>query len=205
MTVQQVIDMAAKGELANIAAKNDNDKILSYINLGIIELYKRFPLKVEEHIIELQDGVTTYDLPDNLMWITAAYGEVEDTKDTVKIEEIPVNEEDNPLSINTIGWSQVQIPVANTGSFVSIIYVAAPEYLTADNLAGKIPVPPQMIEALLHYVGYRAHAAMDGNIQAENSTHYTRFEASCKRIEERGMYTSDDLDMSPRYGSNIWV
>ena len=49
MTVQQIIDMAKAGELKNLVL--DTDTILAALNLGIIELYKRFPLRVEEAIV----------------------------------------------------------------------------------------------------------------------------------------------------------
>lgn len=205
MTLQQVVDMAVNGELKSIAAKDDVAGIVQYINLGMIELYKRFPLKMEEHIVALQTGVETYKMPSDFMWIAAAYGEIPiDDQDTI-VTQLPVNEEDNPLSVNTVSWNTLQVPQSVTGSYISIMYVAAPKYLTTSDLSKDIELPPQMIEALLHYVGYRAHASMNGNIQAENNTHYTRFEQSCKRIEDRGMFNTDDLDMTDRYSKMLWV
>ena len=45
MTVQEVIDMAKFGELRNLKLGVLEDRaIVSYINLGLIELYKRFTL-----------------------------------------------------------------------------------------------------------------------------------------------------------------
>ena len=216
MTIRQVITMAQTGELANIAVKSNISAIVSFINLGMIELYKRFPIKVSEAIITLRDGKTLYsldgsdadvDMEGEFMWLVAAYDELPEQSGAV-VALVPINEEDNPLSLNTVGYNQVQIPLTLNGAYMSLIYVAAPpaiEYVestdsfTIDGVVGTvIPLPPQMLEALLHYVGYRAHAAMDGNIQAENSTHYTRFENSCNRIEQRGMMTADDLSMQYR-------
>lgn len=207
MTIKQVITLAQNGELSNIATKSNISAIVGYINLGLIEMYKRFPLQTKEHIIALEANRDVYDLPSDCMWIVAAYDEVPEDSDAVVVE-VPINEEDNPLSLNTIGWNQVQIPMTTNGAFISVIYVAAPPVIdyvestdsyTLDGVAGTdLPLPPQMLEALLHYVGYRAHAAMNGNIQAENSTHYTRFENSCNRIEQRGMFTNDDLAMRHR-------
>lgn len=201
MFVEEIINMARGSELRNIAIANDAATILSYINLGMIELYKRFPLSVKEYLLELSDDGNEYILPSDLMYIVGAYGEVPEGSDLV-VNELPINEEENPLSINTVSWNRVQIPNSVEGNYVSIVYVASPELLVADEdeayLKFDIEIPPQMVEALLHYIGYRAHAAMDGNIQAENNTHYTRFEASCKRIEATGLFTSDDLNMDAR-------
>jgi hypothetical protein len=204
MTIQDLVDLAVNSELKNIAIKSDTDAVIGYMNLGLIELYKRFPLSVQEHLIELQDGVEIYDMPSDFMWMVAAYDEVpEDSAEPVM--PIAINEEDNPASINMISYNQVQIPVTVTGAYISLIYIASPQYYTPADLAETLPIPPQMVEALLHYIGYRAHGAMDGNIQAENSTHYQRFELSCKRIEQNGMFTSDDLSMSDRYMNSIWA
>lgn len=208
MTIRQVIKLAQTGELNNIAVKKDIEAIVGYINLGLIELYKRFPLKVEETIVTLEDGKDIYDLPANYMWVVAAYGEVP-ADSNMAVYLLPINEEDNPLSINTVGYNQLQIPLAIDGAYVSIIYVASPNLINYDTVLDKftddngdeiteLELPVQMVESLLHYIGYRAHAAMDGNIQAENSTHYTRFEASCNKIEQRGMYNNDDLSMKDR-------
>ena len=191
MTVEQVIDLAKSGELYNLGEK-DNSVILNYINLGLIELYKRFRLETKEYIITLQEDVEMYDLPSDLMWIIEAYGEVPENS-TEMVSVLPINEEDNPLSINTASWNKVQVPLTIDGEYVSIIYVASPVYLTTDNLADVTPIPTQMVETLLHYVGYRAHAAMNGEIQAEHNTHYQRFEASCNKLLQQGMITSDDL------------
>lgn len=204
MTIQQAVDLATNGELKNLAIASDTNAVIGFINLGLIELYKRFTLDVKEYLIELQDGVEIYTMPNDYMWLVTAYDEVTETSDDI-VSIIPVNEEDNPASINTVSWNQIQVPVTIAGAYISIIYVAAPTYFTVNDLSETLPIPPQMLEALLHYIGYRAHTALDGNMQAENSTHYKRFELSCNRLEERGMLTSDDLSMSNRYETSIWV
>jgi hypothetical protein len=202
MTIQGLVDLAISSELKNIAIKSDVAAVVGYMNLGLIELYKRFPLSVKEHLIELQDGIEIYDMPEDFMWIVSAYDEVPEDSDDI-VADIPINEEDNPASLNTISYNQVQIPVTVTGAMVSIIYVSSPIYYTEADLAETLPIPPQMVEALLHYIGYRGHGALDGNIQAENNTHYQRFEMSCARIEQMGMFTSDDLNTGNRMEN--WV
>jgi len=197
MTVQELIDMATYGEVSNLSVKDNNNALVSYINLGLIELYKRFPLDSKEIVIALSTGVDIYDMPDDTMWLVAAYGEV-DAKSDELVNVLPINEEDNPLSVNAVNWNQVQIPNSLDGSYVSIIYVASPVLVNVENLSSSLPIPAQLIESLLHYVGYRAHGAMNGELQSESTSHYQRFEASCKRIEGNGMFTSDDLSMRKR-------
>jgi len=196
MTVEKVIDLAVKGELKKLAVKDDTDSIISFINLGMIELYKRFPLDTEEVIIELgrvtdnndsyeRISDTVYKLPNDLMYISAAYEE--------DGTEISINKEDDPLSIMTISWNKIQVPVATSGAYISVIYVKEPELIvnTPATLAEDIELPVQLVEALLHYIGYRGHGSIDGNIQAENNTHYQRFEASVQRAKTLGVMTAD--------------
>ena len=209
MTIQEAIDMAKRGKLKNSNIVNNDDAILDTLNLGLVELYKRFPLRVDEAIITLRDGKTEYkmdgtdvdvSMPDNsqFMWIVAAYQEVTDEVEVNKVltVQIPVNEEENPLSIQTVAWNTIQIPTVNDGAYVSLIYTAAPDLLTASDLTAALPLPPQMLEPLMEYMCYQANSTLDAEVDTDK--YYQRFEASCSRIELRGMTTSDDLDMSDR-------
>lgn len=213
MTVGEVIDMAKFGELRNLVAGPDEDRaIVSYLNLGLIELYKRFPLSVKEHLVELSADQEIYTLPSDCMWVISAYGEVPADMRNVYTNELDINNEDNPLSINTVGWNQIQVPLSVDSAYVSLIYAAGPDSsqkITYDALESykqsNIAIPLQLIEPLLHYVGYRAHGAMDGNVQAESNTHYMRFDASCKKVKVEGMITRDNLDMDYRISDRGYI
>ena len=109
MTVRQVIDLAGTSELNGLMIAGKDEVVLGFINLGVLELYKRFALRNEEYIIELVDGVDIYTMPANYMWAVAAYGEV-DIRSTETVNQLPINEEDNPLSVNSVGWNKLQIP-----------------------------------------------------------------------------------------------
>ena len=149
--------MAKAGELKNLVL--DTDTILAALNLGIIELYKRFPLRVEEAIVTLgnkeyykMDGTDPdVDMPTDApyMWIVRAYGEVP-TDSGVSVNELPINDEDNLLSINTVNWCTIQVPASIDTETISLIYVAAPVLLTAGDLNKTLPIPPQLYDALLH-------------------------------------------------------
>lgn len=205
MTVQQIIDLATTGVLKNLAnLKNEPLTVLGFLNLGLIEIYKKFPVKIEEHIITLDPEVEIYTMPSDFMWMIGAYGEVPENVD-LNVVPVAINEEDNPLSINTIGWNKVQIPVTVEGGFISIIYAASPKYLTEADLASTLDVPAQMVEALLSYIGYSAYRSFDGKGDSENSNYYRRFEVSCSEIEKKGMFTSDDLNMTDKFKSKVWA
>ena len=207
MTLQSIINLARSGELKKLSDQSYTDEIIiDYINLGLIELYKRFQLQTEELVITFTneaktiytlgvdtDGVTPLDSDvsypngySEVMVIQEAYDEDGNSYN--------INEESDLLSIFTISQSQLQIPNPSIGSIVSIIYRPSPTYYTESMLTNEINMPSSLVEALLSYIGYRAHGAMDGNINAENNTHYTRFEASCLRAANLGVVTADSLD-----------
>ena len=204
MTVRQVIDLAKASELAGLPAASKDETVLGFINLGVLELYKRFTLSVEEWIIALEDGQSYYTAPEDFMWIIAAYGEV--GMDSVQeVNVLPVNEEDNPLSINTVGWNKVQVPLSVTGAYVSIIYAATPEVYSVTDMDKTVNIPPQMIEALLAYIGWRANSTIDTGIQTEDTVWYNRFESSCSRLEVKGFINANDMVMTNRLNMRGFV
>ncbi len=203
MTGRQIIDLAKTSQLEQLAKKDDDATILGYLNLGLIELYKRFPLKVEEYLIELVDGQTIYTLPAGCMYLTAAYGEVEENSERF-VATLPINEEDDPLSINTISWNKVQIPVSVSGAYISLIYVANPTWIDLADIGEEVELPLQLVEAMLCYIGYMATAAL-GAEEPENNIHYQRFEASCKRAETLGITTRNDVAMTERINMRGFV
>ena len=204
MTVKQVIDLAKASELAGLPAASKDETVLGFINLGVLELYKRFTLSVEEWVIALEDGQSYYTAPEDFMWIIAAYGEV--GMDSVQeVNVLPVNEEDNPLSINTVGWNKVQVPLSVTGAYVSIIYAATPEVYSVTDMDKTVNIPPQMIEALLAYIGWRANSTIDTGIQTEDTVWYNRFESSCSRLEVKGFINANDVVMTNRLNMRGFV
>ena len=62
MKVAEIINHAKYGELKQLSLKTDTDALLSYINLGLIELYKRFNLAIKVEIIQTVPEVKVYNL-----------------------------------------------------------------------------------------------------------------------------------------------
>ena len=182
MTLHDIVTQLKYGELRSIATKDDNVAIVSYVNLALQALYNRFTLKVSEQVIPMYDNIVEYKLDSSLMTIEGIYDEDGD--------EFELDDPNSLFSILQVDFETIQVPNPSTGATLSVIYKPAPTwlvYIDETSLTQKIPIPPQLIEPLLHYIGYRAHGSMDGNIKAENNTHYMRFVASCDRIEQLGL------------------
>ena len=205
MTLNDIITIAKHSELHQLSIKKDDAAITSFINLGLIELYSMFALKTEEVIIELEDNVTIYDLPDNFMYMTGAYEELPKRSDEYAAP-LPINEEENPFSVNTINYSQVQIPLTVKGGYISIIYVPKPVKLTSDDLTQELPVPDQFITPLLNFVAYKSHSSVQNEGQSESNVYYRRFLESVERVKSLGVgITADDLSMAARLRSRGFI
>jgi len=206
MTVGDVISYARFGELSQLAVRNNVEAIVTYINMALVTIYGRFNIKTEEAILSLKSGKTLYLLDGTDADVTVA-GVVMPANDVMVIVEafdeygrIPLNAEDDEFSIHTPSYNSVQVPLTEDDTYISIIYKQNPTKIVylddITTLTNIVPLPDLMLEPLLHYIGYRAHGAVDGKIQSENNTHYMRFEASCKRIDALGLIASDDLNRS---------
>lgn len=200
MTVQEFLTVVRYSEVNNLAVKDDYEALIAFLNLGLVELYTRFPIKVEEHIIELFENTTEYEMPDNFMVALSAYGEVPDELPE-NVAPVAINEESDPYSIFFLDWNTVQVPAVANGSYISIIYIAKPKTVinSAEGLARELELPAPLIDTLASYIGYRAHLGVRGDGQAENNAHWQRFERNCVKARELGVaFPADSVSMGTR-------
>jgi hypothetical protein len=207
VTVQEFLTIVRYSEVNNLAVGDNDDALIAFLNLGMIELYTRFPIKVEEHIIELFENTTEYEMPDNFMAALSAYGEVPDDLPE-NVVQVAINEESDPYSIFFLDWNTVQVPAVANGSYISIIYIAKPETVanTAEGLASELELPASLIDTLASYIGYRAHLGVRGDGQSENNAHWQRFERNCVKAQELGVaFPADSMTMETRLSSRGFV
>ncbi len=195
MNVGDAIDMVQEAELKQLAVKDDKVAIRGFINLGVLEIHKRFVLWQAEAVINMVDGVNSYTLdgtdPNVTMDLT--------DHDLLMIDEVydydgqlmTINEENDPFGVATPRYNVLEVPEETDGQQLSVIYRGSPKFLTHEK--AEIQLPPQFYEALFNYIGYRGHGSLKGDIKSENNTHYMRFEQSCDRIKMEGLYTEDSL------------
>lgn len=195
MLVSDVISLAKSSELNQLAVKEDNAAILGFINLGMLELYKRFPLKQEEAIVTMRDGKSDYYLngtdPDvemntfeNFLLVSECWDE------SGKL--LTLNDENDPLAIMTPSYNSIEVPNVANGEKLSVIYRTSVDFATALN--DDLLLPPQLLEALLYYIGFKGHSAITVDMKGESNSHYIRFEQSCNRVIQQGLIMPDDLE-----------
>lgn len=201
MIIKHVVTLAKYSELAGVAVKNDIDAIVAFMNLGMIELYKRFNIKVEEHVINLSEDSVYYEMPSNFMYAIEAYGETDRSEDNAQ-NPIGINDEDDPSSIFFTDWNTVQVPFSVSGGYISINYAAKPENITseqAEDGVSELQLPDVLMECLLSYIGFRGYLGVKSDAQSENNAHWARFERSCKKVIELGLANpADSMSMSSR-------
>ena len=206
MIVQEVIDTAKKSELGNVAVKNDTSAIVTFLNLGMMELYKRFPLSMKEEAITRIQGATLYALPSDFMYPVGAYNVPTTSNPDNELAELGINESGSENSIYFPNHKQVQVPSKIEGDHVFLMYVCNPEKYTADNLEVELDLPETLIEPLLHYIGYKGHAGVKADAQSENNAHWLRFDRSCQKARDLGVaHTINSLEMTSRLNDRGFV
>ena len=198
MLVSEAIAQLREAELKQLSVKDDKPTVISFINLGVLELYKRFELWDAEALITMVAGKSLYlldgtdtdvtiDLSDKQLLI------VEEAWDPDG-ERMTINDTEDSYGVATPKYNQIEIgPDAIVdGQQISIIFRAAPIDLLHERQT--IDLAPQFHEALFHYVGYRGHGSVKGDLKSENNTHYMRFEKSCDEVDMQGLGSRDDME-----------
>ena len=202
MTLRELITIAKYSELNTLRIAENDEVIIAFINLGLTELYGLFPVYSEEQILDLEDGKYIYDLNENFMYMTGAY----DVDINNRIRMLPINEEANPLSVNTINFRQVQIPSVATGAEIGIIYVPKPEKMTVDNMDAEIPLPAALLQPLLNFVAFKAHSGMRADQEGEGNSYERRFLRSVENVRDRGIgIAADDMSMDTKLSQRGFV
>lgn len=202
MTAQDIADYANEGELNQLDIQTP--QLLRFINLAVVELHVRFRLQVQEALVSTTIHNSLYTIPaadlSQVLSVTDMYGLPCIMNDYGYTQAMTLAKSSSlysdviysDSSIHTPSYNQIQVVPAVDGTF-SVIYSAIPARITA--LTDILPVPEIMAEALLHYIGYRAHSSYDADIKTENNTHYMRFEASCKKLKDLGYVPVTAVDV----------
>jgi len=186
MTMNAVVDQLRYGELKSVAVKDDTAAIYSYVNLALNVLYNKFDIQTNISKITMVAGQYDYIFSTSMSVIHRVY-------DSEGIE-LELDNISNPNSVTLTGYRNLVVPNPEEVITLFIVHSVNAPYLVydIDTIATtELPLPLALLEPLYHYVGYRAHASMNGDIKAENNTHYMRFERSCKAIIDKGLIRRD--------------
>ncbi len=113
---------------------------------------------------------------------------------------IGLNDDYDALSVFTKGYNKIQVPETDEGAYVSLIYKAGPDEVEfIDDGSGvaaeaSIPLPMALTEALLAYIGYRAHMSPDGEATGKSDKFYAMYTAACNFAEKEGLIPTDSYN-----------
>jgi hypothetical protein len=210
-TLKDLVSMLITGAYANTTFSGTNgelkeahyEKISNLINLGVIELYKRFKFLENELILHVTPSVTTYYLrADKAVALldisTSKYIELSTSDGFLNItkvtgafdssgEEIPINFKptcaleyyDLPVIIS-LATDILKITNVTTDQTISIVYQSYPTKLILDNFDDpesiEISIPDVAIEALLAFIAAKTFKPMGDNNSTANADKSASYE-----------------------------
>jgi len=238
ITLNEIFNALAYGELSNLSLRQDSSntlaeehhpKIVSHINIGLIELYKRFNLLQGDITLHQQEDVTTYYLRseytgeladiDADTYIELAAGETFQNN-IIKVlkvydalgEEISLNDATDSEGVMTKAFDTLTMTPYDPPEILSLIYQAYYPKIVVDPLiqasAVSLYIPDFIIEPLLFYVASRVYKPMGTNAStadADKSVSYMQaYELACQKINMLGLDTEVN-DTRDRFTANGWA
>ena len=209
MRLENIINTARNGELKSLSAKDKtNDVVIDYINTAVVALYNRFVLKTTVGKLTPITGKYFYSLNRlgadvNGGGIVIDYTKREFNR-VISITDnlgnlYTVNDSSNSRGIEMPSYDSIIVPaeVPYNFEYYNVVVATVPTEIPLDaDVDYNVDVPRFLLEAMMHYIGYRAHGSVDGNIDGENNTHLMRFVASCNAIEALGLVPTDNASRS---------
>jgi hypothetical protein len=232
MLLSTIFDALTYGELkqVNIGGAEDGEgihpkyttEILSHLNLGMLDLYEKFPLQEKELKLITQEGKTWYTLtPENAL-SQDPDGYIDDTDETflgdilsicrafdVDNNQLRLNNEDAATPILTPVYNQVWLPEALGEEEYTFVYkvrpaeVAIPNGLLPTNV--DVALPPILMAPLLVYISARVHSSKGGDTKQEGAYLMVQYEQMCKVLELKGTFNNSLINANERAQLAGWV
>jgi len=191
MRLAEVIEVIENTELEQIHLGDNKTKVLSLLNLALIDVYAKFAILQEEQVIAINEGQTRYRLQDNSQKVLQVYARNIVTDPLLGDDgflEVPLNDINCDNSVFTPEPYVLHIPNPDAGKMYSVMQIVSPPYITENNINTlDFIVPPQLLEPLANYVAYRAYKSMNGDNNTEIGSHYRAYVESCNEVLRRGL------------------
>lgn len=224
--LSELFEMLATGEFSNMALSRDHtgsidegeySKVVNHINLGLVEIFKRFNLLQREVTIHADPSVSTYSIQpkfavDYNLVSLMKYLEKPDDYDgyfsVVKLLDIydtdgtnyPMNDRHCEPAIMAMSHDTIKITGLEAATELCVIYQSWPTKIVVDDdLDPKefnVSIPEIVVEALLYYVAsrvYKPTGSNDSTANADKSAGYQQqYELACTKIGLYGLDTQDN-------------
>ena len=217
MKLSEVFTQLTYGELSQLSLGGASEgtinssnykQVVQHVNLGLLALYKRFPLKEGRVAFNLQAGKFTYplDTRDDVVFLESAISD-EFTDNILKIErvytekgfELALNDSADPLSCFTpsntvlrvapaIVAASADLPELLRTATLSVVYRAMHPIITVTTGFSpsrvELELPYTHLEPLLYFVASRVNnpIGMSNEFHAGNS-YAAKYEKACQELE----------------------
>ena len=231
MQLNDLFHMLAYGELSNhhIASAGDGTlalakqpQIVHFCNEALVRLYTKFILKEKDCVIELQDGVSIYQLsPEYSM--SAFDSSLADAPyirdaidapfqdDVLKVLAVysnhgghrPLNDPNNCWSVNTPSFKTLQVNFPRANELLAVTYQA--KHPTLDGTNQEIELPTTLHGALTAFIAYKVYFNMNTpESQAISQGHLAMFNNICADTTEADALNLSISGVNTRFNLGGW-
>lgn len=227
MLLSEIFEHLTYGELSTLSIgglKTDGEiqeadypQVISFVNMAMVDLYKKFLLLEKNVTIEQFDNILEYELlyihaqsnpdpvdPDITRFIADTGYNKPFEEDVLQIyavydenfDEIVLNDLNERTSVFTPFDNVLQVPYPAQGDYLDIIYHAYPKKISLsllDPSKEQVRLPQQLLSALTAYVGYRANISLPAGDNSKASEHLSRYTGMCNEIRQLGTFNKANL------------
>jgi hypothetical protein len=226
MTLSELFEQLSYGELSQLPAGTSEPgaideaywrQVISHINLGLLELYKRFWVESGEVLLQLYDHIAYYKLHDRYAESNRLspepYRYIKDSEyypfrnNVMKIEQVfnacgeqvCLNDHTACESLFTPAYDTLQVPLPTNYTVLTVEYRAGPEKIQyvpgMDPEEVEVDIPPGLLEPLVLFVGARAYRVMNPDQHNSTRAYMQLFEQACVQAHRYG------LEIKTNYGN----
>lgn len=177
MLVSELLPLI-KLRLDSLNISNDDNILLSFVNLGMTELYNRFNLSIKSETMTCNRDLAVYELRNNdvsmLLTVYDKFGRELRQSDVL---------ESMSYEVKLLNYRSFILRKPFDG-YLYAVYKASPIILKdKDDI---IDLPPAMIPAMLDYIAFMGHSTINRDDKKELGAYLQMFENSCNQLEMQG-------------------
>lgn len=231
MILQDLLDRLTYGELSTIAIggkehggvqQKHMKEVLMHVEAALTAIYKRFPIRTKEVLIQCSARIQTYHLHSKHSWLSGSHRDkyiidsdshpflddvllVNNIYDELG-REVWMNDSSKYWSINMISDLSFQIPYPDDENALSVIYKASPEKFPklVDPSTYEVDIPHTYMEPLLLYIASRVFSAVTRDGTNEGMAYMARYEQSCERVLHDGLVITDNTQ-DDKFENRGWI
>jgi len=179
-----------------------DEKLISMLNLALIDLYTIFKIDTREAIITLDTAniktVYSFDGTDTnvksegqLIQVGSFMSFIESHNEDGSTSLF--NDDSDPFSLFTTEWNKVEVTLLNGRKYISVIYKSNPTMYSINDIATDpdVNIPLFFLEPISLFIGWKVYNSINAKQQMDNNTYYMRYRASIDNIITRGLLPLD--------------